>query len=499
MAFASSAVPVPLAGTTSRRFVLGVAALVVVLRAGYLVGPLFSDEAGYLLVAQDWHAGGPNLYGHYFVDRPPLLLALYRVAVLTGWPPTVRLLATLFAVLLVVSAGWAAHQVVGERDARWAALVAAAFSVTPLLMSQEADGEIFAAPLVMLSIALTLAAVRRAGGRAFGLAVLAGVVAGAAVMVKQNFADAVVFAVVLLAASLVQRRTPAPVVARVAAGGVLGGLGVVVAALAYVAWSGVGLGTAWTTVFGFRGTALDVIADHSLHAPMMRALEMTVLAVLCGALPLLVVLALEAVRCRFRGPPVAWAVGATLLLDVVSITAGGSYWPHYLLQLAPALALAVGLWAADSTRVRAAVALVVASAVTFTVGLTLSGATYKHTGHTVGTFVKRSAHVGDTAIVLFGRADAQQATGLRSPYEHLWTLPMRTLDPHLVQLRAVLRGPAAPTWVVAWGDLNPWNIDARDRTRLLLATHYRRVAEVCGKAVYLHDGVHRTLAPLTCT
>ena len=178
-------------------------------------------------------------------------------------------------------------------------------------MSQEADGEIFAAPLVMLSIALTLAAVRRAGGRAFGLAVLAGVVAGAAVMVKQNFADAVVFAVVLLVASLVQRRTPVPVVARVAAGGVLGGLGVVAAALAYVAWSGVGLGTAWTAVFGFRGTALDVIADHSLHAPMMRALEMTVLAVLCGALPLLVVLALEAVRCRFRGPPVAWAVGAT--------------------------------------------------------------------------------------------------------------------------------------------------------------------------------------------
>ena len=93
-------VPVPLARTTSRRFVLGVVALVVVLRLGYLVGPLFSDEAGYLLVAQDWHAGGPNLYGHYFVDRPPLLMALYRVAVLTGWPPTVRLLATLFAVVL---------------------------------------------------------------------------------------------------------------------------------------------------------------------------------------------------------------------------------------------------------------------------------------------------------------------------------------------------------------------------------------------------------------
>ena len=213
-------------------------AVVVVLRPGYLVGPLFSDEAGYLLVAQDWHAGGPNLYGHYFVDRPPLLMALYRRRGGDRVAADVRLLATLFAVVFVASAGWAAHQVVGERGARWAALVAAAFAVTPAVVSQEADGEIFAAPLVMLAIALTLAAVRRSGARAFGLGVLAGGVAGAAVMVKQNFADAVVFAVVLLMASPVQRRTPAPVVARVAAGGAPGGLGVVAAALAYVAWSG---------------------------------------------------------------------------------------------------------------------------------------------------------------------------------------------------------------------------------------------------------------------
>ena len=68
--------------------------------------------------------------------------------------------------------------------------------------------------------------------------------------------------------------------------------------------------------------------------------------------------------------------------------------------------------------------------------------------------------------MLFGNADVQQASGLPSPYEQLWTLPMRTLDPHLAQLRAVLRGPAAPTWVVAWGDLDPWNIDAHGRTRL---------------------------------
>jgi 4-amino-4-deoxy-L-arabinose transferase-like glycosyltransferase len=484
---------------SSRRFVVGVVAAVVVLRVGYVVGPLFSDEAGFWVVAQDWHAGGPNLYGHYFVDRPPLLMALYRLAVLSGWPPTIRLLATAFSVLLVVSAAAAARQVVGPRGVRWAALVAGAFTVTPLLMAQEADGEVFAAPLVMLSLALTLAAVRRRGRSALVTAVLAGIAAGAAVMVKQNFGDAVVFAVVLLVALLAQRRMVPKDAAVVAAGGVLGGGLVVGAALAFVAWSRVGLATAYQAVFGFRGTALDVIEDHSLHAPLHRAVEMTGLAVLAGALPLLVVLLSESVRCRFRGPPVAWAVGATAAFESVSIALGGSYWPHYVLQLAPVLALAAGLWAPDALRVRAAVLLTTVSAVVAAVVVTAGGTAYGGTAERVGAYLRASGRPGDTATVLFGNAEIQQTSGMGSPYDQLWTLPMRTLDPHLSRLRAVLRSPHAPTWVVAWGNLDPWNIDAHDRTRLALATHYRRVASVCGHQIYLHDGVRRPLlGPSTC-
>jgi hypothetical protein len=335
--------PVPLLrGFSTRRFVLAVCAVVVVLRTTYLAGPLDSDEAGYLVVARSLRAGGPNLYGHYFVDRPPGLLLLYRLAASTGWAPSIRVVATALALLLVASATWAAHEVVGERGARWAAMVAGAFAVSPLLMAQEADGEILAAPLVMLSVALTLAAVRRAGWRAFGLATAAGAAAATAVMVKQNFGDGVVFAVVLLGASLAQRRLGVKNAGVVAGGGVLGGTAVGVAALAFVAWTRVGLGTAWTAVFGFRGTALDVIEDHSLHAPLTRATVLVGLALLSGALPLLVMLLSESVRCRFRGPPVAWAVGATAVLDVVSIALGGSYWAHYLLQLAPVLALSAG-------------------------------------------------------------------------------------------------------------------------------------------------------------
>jgi hypothetical protein len=102
--------------------------------------------------------------------------------------------------------------------------------------------------------------------------------------------------------------------------------------------------------------------------------------------------------------------------------------------------------------------------------------------------------------VLFGNADVQEATGLSSPYRQLWTLPMRTFDPHLVHLRRLLAGPRAPTWVVAWGDLDPWHIDAHDRMRLTLAMHYHEVGTLCGHVVYLHDGVARHLAtrPADC-
>ncbi len=485
-------------GRSTRRFVLAVCAVVVMLRTAYLVGPLHADEAGYLVVARALRAGGPNLYGHYFVDRPPGLLLLFRLAALTGWAPSIRVLSTGLAVVMVVAAAWAAYEAVGERGARWAALVAAAFVVTPLLTAQEADSEILAAPLVMLALALTLAAVRRSGWPAFTLAAGAGLAAGGAVMVKQNFGDGVVFALVLLVVSLVQHRIARRDAAVVAAGGVLGGSVVVAAALGFVAWTHVGLHTAWTTVFGFRGTALDVIEDHSLHAPLMRATELVVLALLSGALPLLVLLLADSVRCRFRGPPVAWAVGATALLGVVSIAMGGSYWPHYLLQLAPVLALAAGLWAADAARLRAAVAVTVASAVAATVVVTLTGAASSYTGQRVGDFLARSARPGDTATVLYGNAQVQEASGMWSPYPQLWTLPMRTLDPHLSGLRTVLTGPRAPTWVVDMGHLDAWNIDAHDRVRLALATHYRKVTAVCGRPVYLHDGVRRTLAKPLC-
>jgi len=71
------------------------------------------DEAGYLLVAQQARRGGPFLYGDLWVDRPPLLIAFFRVADSLGGLVAVRLLALVPVVLLVLAAGHAGS------DARW--------------------------------------------------------------------------------------------------------------------------------------------------------------------------------------------------------------------------------------------------------------------------------------------------------------------------------------------------------------------------------------------
>lgn len=476
------------------RFVMLVVLASILLRLTYIGQPLRPDEAGYLLVAESWHHNGPNLYGGYWVDRPPLLIALFKLASLVDWPPAVRLVALPFVALMVVSAAWAAHQVAGPRGARWAALVGAALLTTPALASQAADGEIFAAPLVMLSVALTIKAARSDGAARAGVALLAGLAAGAAVMVKQNFADGVVFAIVLVVASTVQGAMRRRKALTILSWGAVGVVTPVAAALAWARWASVGATELWFDVFGFRWAAFDVIEDHNLIRPLERAAVLVAAATLAGLIPMAVVVTRSAWRARFHGSPLSWAIGVTALYGVAGIAGGGNYWAHYLQQLAPMAALATGLWAVHIASLRRIAVLTVASALASTMFFLLVGAVSSHNAQRLGDWLRDSGRAGDTMTVLYGHADVQQAAGMTSPYEHLWSLPMRTLDPDLAELRRVLGGPDAPTWVVGWSDLNSWEIDSDDRLRDELAAHYRLAGTVCGTPVWLHTGVRRELA-----
>lgn len=467
-----------------------------------LTRQLGSDEGGFAMVARYWLDGGPFLYGPQWVDRPPGLIALFDAARHLG-PYGVRLTAALLAVALVAALAWAADAVGGRPAARWAAWAGFAFGSSILLGSEQLNGELAAATFVTVSVAALLRAVRVSTSRTqtLLLGILAGGAATVAVLMKQNFLDAFVFAAVLLSVSLATRTNrlsyrPGTVLATALAFTV-GAVAPGVSTLAWAAAHG-GLGALAYAMFGFRADASAVMASWSWAAPLHRLEDLAQLALLSGLLFLLVHLAVSHRRRLSRLDPLPWAVAATAGVELFGVLAGENYWPHYLIALIPMVALAAGL--SVNRRMpgwRWTRRLVVASAVTTALvsPLAASGAAgASGQPYMTGRWVAASAHPGDTIVVPFTHANVITAAGLEPGYPYAWSLPVRTLDPDLTLLTSTLNGPAAPTWVVRWDDPHTWGLDQNNQVEAALQAHYRPVAVVCGHTVWLHNGDSRHFA-----
>ncbi len=479
--------------------VLATVLVVVAVRLVYVGQPLRSDEGGYLLAARHWRSGGEFLYGDYHVDRPPLLMALFRLAAQVGDDRAIRVLAIPFAVLLVVASARAASLAAGPRAAAWAALAAGAFAVSPAVAADQADGELFAAPLVAASIALSLDGWRRARRSArLVLALGSGVLAATATLVKQNFLEGFVFVAVLLAAEVLRHRRVTRRVGEVLAGVAGGAMIPHLAVLAWASATGVGGTEVWTELAAFRQQAFSVIWDGHVEAPLRRAAVLVVLALVSGLAGLV-----WAWFARGRdATPESRAVTGCLAFGVVAVAAGGSYWSHYLLQLAPAVALATGIGATrDRDRGRAARRWTAVAAGSALVGALGSVIVYAAVPapwfqQRIGEWLAASSRPGDSAVVAYGNPSILEAADLPSPYPYLWSLPMRTLDPEQSRLRAVLAGPDAPTWFVVVTPLDSWGIDVDGRLAALLELRYDVAAVVCGHEVLLRQDVAREPAPL---
>jgi hypothetical protein len=113
----------------------------------------------------------------------------------------------------------------------------------------------------------------------------------------------------------------------------------------------------------------------------------------------------------------------------------------------------------------------------------------------VGSWLRASSQPGDTVVVTFGQANLVRESGLDSPYPYLWSLPVRTLDPDLTELAAVLDGPDRPTFLVDWSRLDhTWGVDPAT-VHPVLREHYERVARVCGRVIWMDRDEKRSLAP----
>ncbi len=476
--------------------------LAVAARVPFVGDPASPDEGGYLVVAAQWHSGGPFSYGSLFVDRPPALLAVFRLASVLGGVEPLRWLGCAFVVLAVAAAGWSGSLVGGRRGAWWSAGVTAALMTSPMLGAHAVDGELLAAPLVLLSCACLLQSLHlpRQDWRPAGWALLAGISGTLAVLVKQNFVDGLVFATVVLAVSALSSQARGRDLVRPAIGWALGVVATLGAVLLWAWLSGPGIGALLYATYGFRSDATHVVMDYSLNAPGQRLRALASATVLSGLLGLALVFVSSYWRWN-RLNAAALGAAAMLVSSFAGVMLGLSYWMHYLIQFVPALALATAVLSRREGALRQVARLavgyvLVASLVPTVTALASSGTSASaRTDTVVDDWLAAAARRGDSLVVTYGRANVTYETGLRPAYRYLWSLPLRTLDPQLTQLVREINGPTPPVWVVEWADFNTWGLDQAGDLSAAVDGHYREVQTVCGVHIFLHDAVRRSLPP----
>ena len=191
------------------RFLVVAVVVSTALRVPGLLATPSSDEAGFVLVARSWSPTPDSLYGRYWVDRPPVLIAAYRWTdgLLGAAGP--RILAAVLAAVLVVAVHLLAVRIAGVGPARLATVLTVTLLAHPDLSAWTAKGEVLGTPLVVLSCLLLVRALDADGVRRAGrLATLAGAGAMTACGFKQSLVGGLVFAAVLLVASVLTERVP---------------------------------------------------------------------------------------------------------------------------------------------------------------------------------------------------------------------------------------------------------------------------------------------------
>ncbi|GAA4692112.1 hypothetical protein GCM10023349_03790 [Nocardioides conyzicola] len=438
------------------------AVAVAVVRLPFLALPLSPDEGGYLLVASQWDPGA-STYGAYFVDRPPVLIGLFGLADELGGTIPLRLLALVAVAGSVLLAG---------RLGGWpAAATAAVFLSTPLFDAMQVDGELLAVPFVLGGLALLVRSLRTTSPQsAYAGSAAAGALAACAVLVKQNLLDVFVVAAILLATLAVRGRWRDAV--RRTGAFAAGTLVAVGFALLVSATRGTGPAALWDAMVTFRAQAAEVIHTSANSATPDRLHTLVVVLLVSGA-PVVALVALGGLRRPETGPDLRWAALALIAWELVGAALGGSYWLHYLLALVPGLVLLTA--ASRPTRpLRWGLVLAGASTTVALVGFTLSPPS-PGADQAVSAYLRSHSIAGDTVVVAFGHPNVVHDSGLGSPYEQLWSLPVRVRDPRLREFARVIGGADAPRWVVvSGGSLATWGVDST-AAQVVLDRHYRQV------------------------
>ncbi|GAB7007326.1 hypothetical protein JCM18899A_48010 [Nocardioides sp. AN3] len=470
--------------------------LAVALRLPFLAAPFGDDEGGYLYVAQHWPGPGHWLYGGQWVDRPPVLLLVFKLVVLLGASPVaMRLVGVTVAGGLTMGAWYAGRRLAGPDGGLAAALCAAALSSEPALDGNQLISDGVGAMFVMVSFALLLGALhrrraeepgRRGGWVPVVLAGLAGCAGVLAFLSKQSALVAMVVAAVVL---LAQARRNALLLLSFT-------LGVALPLAATLAWAaaGPGVGVLLNAVYTFRVASVRVVTSSTSRAPAERVWPFFEIMALSGLGLCLAHVAYDQLTRRRSLRLLGVILVAVACLAAV-IAASVNWYAYYWLAVVPlaAVGMALGFMPAERRwHARVAPRLVVGATVLVAAVHVVARMPVNVEEPAMARYVAASAQPHDTMTVVWGQANLLEDAGLRTPYPYSWSLPVRVEDPHLRLFARILAGPHAPTWLLEAGSINAWHLET-PRVARLLTQRYHLAGVVCGHKILLLNGVHRSL------
>ncbi|MET1062121.1 MAG: glycosyltransferase family 39 protein [Aeromicrobium sp.] len=473
------------------------ATIVVALRAPFLGVPLGIDEGGDSFVARAWGTTEGSMYGNSWLDRPPLLVMVYKLGVLGG-DLGVRLLGMAAALLLVAGTMAIAHRISGPHAARIAGVITAVMTSSVVLGAVFTDNELLATVPATLSILMLVRARDAVDPRAWLFA--SGFLATCALLIKQSFGEALVAGVVFLAVSWVTR-VGSGFRSRWVTWWVIGTAAPVAITFAWFEAYSVGAQRFVYAIAGFRVDSLN-----QLHASPHGAGYMLVhlglpIAIASGCLFLVPWSVSWLLRHR-ADPRLVLPLAAWLAVGFVGVAGGGNYYPHYFIQPLAALAVLTGCALAVTTRRRLFAATAALLAV-LAVGNVAVGATMKSVNPpqqrtlAVADYLRSNAETDDSLYVLYARANLLYYARMRTPYPYSWSQMVRTVPDAEARLRTMLRSSTErPTWIVEWQPATLFGMDGSGETRRLIARHYVQTGEICDKPILIRkDQADRDLVP----
>ncbi|HEY7174076.1 MAG TPA: hypothetical protein VH442_04085, partial [Micromonosporaceae bacterium] len=260
-----------------------------------------------------------------------------------------------------------------------------------------------------------------------------------------------------------------------------------VAACALDGWS-LGWSRYWNAIAGYQFSSFDSAANDGstrVH-DFVHSLPLVLWDV--GALAVIAVLGLFLLSRFTRVVLIAW-LGAGLL----AVNLGGSYWPHYYVQLLPPLVLA-GAYAAVAVPYRRVgmllAAILVLPALAWMVALVPMAPADRQRAIPYAALAARDARIAaaiDEETAAGQRIYVFDADPLRyflshreTTYRYLWGKPIKKIPEALPEIRGLLAASDRPVLVIL--ERPPNTIDLTGATLRELSARYRLIRIV--------DGVH---------